>query len=121
MTEGRWRTHLTTNAEEDLRRIAAWTREQFGEAQAELYRGIIFAAFSELQNGPGLLGVRHRDDLAPGLMALHVARRGRRGRHVIMFRVVQDEERMFAVLRILHDSMDLQRHLSLQEEPRDFD
>lgn len=47
-------------------------------------------------------------DIAPGIRTLHVARQGRKGRHLVMFRVAP--ERVIEVLRLLHDSMDLSRH-----------
>lgn len=46
------------------------------------------------------------------MCGLHVARNGRKGRHFIMFRVEDiEEENQIDVLRLLHDSMDLERHL----------
>jgi toxin ParE1/3/4 len=39
-----------------------------------------------------------------------VAREGRRGRHFVLFRA--GPEQTIEVLRILHDAMDLSRHLS---------
>jgi len=41
---------------------------------------------------------------------LHVARRGRRGRHFIVYRCIDGET--IDVIRILHDSMELARHFS---------
>jgi len=39
-------------------------------------------------------------------------RQGRKGRHIVLFRVGPDQDReAIEVLRILHDAMDLQRHL----------
>lgn len=42
-------------------------------------------------------------------MSLHVARRNRRGRHFILFRAT--EAGQIQVVRILHDAMDLARHI----------
>lgn len=68
-------------------------------------------AFAALRTGPGAMGVRQRDDIAPGTFTLHVARNGRKGRHFIVFRVNGDE-RVIDVLRLLHDSMDLGQRLA---------
>jgi toxin ParE1/3/4 len=50
----------------------------------------------------------------PGLRTLHIARRGRRGRHFLMYRVAQATT--IEVVRILHDRMELTRHLPLTED-----
>ena len=42
-------------------------------------------------------------------MSLHVARMGRKGSHFVVFRVAT--ENTIDVLRVLHESMDLTRHL----------
>jgi len=41
---------------------------------------------------------------------LHVAPQGRKGRHLMVFRT-HEQGGVIEVLRILHDSMDLARHL----------
>jgi toxin ParE1/3/4 len=49
--------------------------------------------------------------LGVGIASLHVARNGSKGRHIVIFRVVSlDDTAVIKVLRLLHDSMDLQRH-----------
>ncbi|MBB4265829.1 plasmid stabilization system protein ParE [Roseospira visakhapatnamensis] len=49
-------------------------------------------------------------------MTLPVARGGRTGRHLIVFRIVPDDHHPTVdVLRILHESMDLPRHLTDDE------
>ena len=50
-------------------------------------------------------------------LTLHVARKGRKGRHFVVFRVARDPDHdVIEVLRLLHDSMDLQRHLPAVDE-----
>ena len=59
-------------------------------------------------------GARKRDDIAGGLMTLHVARGQRRGRHLILYRArTTSDPPVVDVLRLLHDAMDLPRHLDL--------
>jgi plasmid stabilization system protein ParE len=72
--------------------------------------GPINGAIQALRDGLEILGSTLRDDIAPGIRTLHVARSGRKGRHLVVFRVGGD--RTIDVLRLLHDSMDLPRHLS---------
>ena len=46
-------------------------------------------------------------------MTLHVARRGRTGRHLVVYRTGTPavDPPIVEVLRLLHDSMDLSRHI----------
>jgi len=62
-------------------------------------------------------GAKKRDDILKGIFTLHVARRGRKGRHFIMFRVggASDSDTI-EVLPLLYDAMDLQRHLPPVDE-----
>jgi toxin ParE1/3/4 len=107
-----WRVRLTSAAQNDLREIGNWTAEHFGRVQAETYAETIAEAIAALVDGPAVMGVKERGDIAPGMFSLHVARSKRKGRHFIIFRVGQIENReIIEILRILHDSMDLARHL----------
>jgi toxin ParE1/3/4 len=108
---------LTAAAEADFEKILRWTVDQFGEAQARIYAETISAALKDLAAGPTIVGARERDDILRGIFTLHVARNGRKGRHFVMFRVRRGPDReVIEVLRLLHDAMDLQRHLPRAEE-----
>lgn len=109
MPRQRWRARLTAAAERDVLGIVLWTAEHFGFEQARRCRATIFAALRDLDNGPNVTGTRDRAELGRNLRSLHVARRGRRGRHVILFTTVDGAR--IEIVRILHDSMDLARHL----------
>jgi toxin ParE1/3/4 len=109
MTERKWRVRLGAAAELDLASILRWTAENFGARQSRLYRDTIVRAIGELANGPDVPGSRAREEVMPGVRTLHVARHGRRGRHFLLYRVARG--RIIEIGRILHDSMDLQRHL----------
>ncbi len=62
-------------------------------------------------------GTGTRDDIARGLIALHVARKGRKGRHFVMFRVGSPAEPpVIDVLLLIHDAMDVPRHLAVEEK-----
>src|SRR5690349_18470158 len=99
--------------------IGDWTTEHFGGAQAKLYTQTILEALKALRAGPQILGAKPRYDLAPGLVSLHVARNQRKGRHVVIFRVIEDG--IIEVVRILHDSMDIPRHVARPAESRNGD
>lgn len=105
-----WTVRTTEPADDDFRSIIRWTAREFGEKQARAYAETLKIAVRELRAGPALTGVKVRDDISAGILTRHVARKGRKGRHFLMFRVFDRERHVIDVLRILHDAMDLQRH-----------
>ena len=105
-----WDVRLTDAALSDYREILLWTHDYFGERQARIYSEVIDDALTALMDGPSCIGVKARDDVSPGLFSLHVARNKHKGRHIIVFRV-EHQQNVIHVLRILHDSMDIERHL----------
>jgi toxin ParE1/3/4 len=109
MIEQKWRVRLGAVAELDFANILKWTTENFGARQSRIYRDTLVRAIGELANGPDAAGSKARDEIMPGLRTLHVARHGRRGRHFLLYRIV--EGRIIEIGRILHDQMDLPRHL----------
>jgi len=111
----RWAVRLAAEAEGDLVSITRWTSERFGRAQAKAYRDLILESVRLLGNGPEPPQSKARDDITPGLRTIHVTRRGRRGRHFVCYRTMQDHN-IILVVRILHDGMDLARHLPPQSE-----
>lgn len=104
-----WKIEQTSRAKQDHAGIIRWTAEHFGLHQARIYNETLNRALAALRDGPDTLGVKQRDDLAPGILSLHVAQGGRKGRHFIVFRI--RDECCIEVLRLLHDSMDLSSHL----------
>ena len=107
-----WRIRLAAAAESDFRNILVWTTERFGETQARVYAETLSLALDALTEGPDITGSRMRDDIGDGLMSLHAARKGRNARHFVIYRVSDKEETpTIEILRLLHDSMDLVRHL----------
>ena len=106
-----WQVRLAEQAELDFLDIVTWTVENFGARQADSYRETLTQASEALHDGPEILGAKAREEIGPGIRTLHVAREGRRGRHFVVFR--EAEGQIIDVLRLLHDSMDLARHLSL--------
>ncbi|MCC8396931.1 type II toxin-antitoxin system RelE/ParE family toxin [Paraburkholderia sp. MMS20-SJTR3] len=106
-----WTVRVSTVAQDDFSRIIGWTTREFGPQQARVYSQTLRSTLRDMAAGPALTGVAARDDIAPGLLTLHVARKGRKGRHFVMFRVVSDETRVLDVVRILHDAMDPALHI----------
>ena len=109
MTSKSWRVVLGSEAEKDFVRILGDTRDIFGQRQEVIYETTILTAIADLDSGPEILGSVAREDLRPGIRSLHIARHGRRGRHVIVYRA--RHENIIDVIRILHDAMDFARHI----------
>jgi toxin ParE1/3/4 len=104
-----WTVRLARQAELDIEGILAWTEVHFGIQQAQSYLEVLTLALEALTEGPDVVGAKQRNDIQPNIRLLHVARHGKRGRHYVVFRV--SEKNRIEVLRIIHDSMDLARHL----------
>ncbi|MBU0499372.1 MAG: type II toxin-antitoxin system RelE/ParE family toxin [Gammaproteobacteria bacterium] len=96
MTEYR----LSPAAERDLEAIFIFTAKRWGIEQANRYTDFLIAAFVRLSQSPMRATVC--DNIRPGYRRLGVER------HVIYFRITSYG---IAVVRILHDRMDAQRHL----------
>lgn len=105
----RWTVLLAHQAEQDFAEILRWTTRRFGPEQARTYARTLSQAIEALSAGPEVLGSRARDDILPGIRTLHVARQGYTGRHFVVFRT--GTGLTIEILRLLHDSMDLARHL----------
>jgi toxin ParE1/3/4 len=111
-----WTVRLGETARSDFRRIIGWTTERFGEKQSRAYAATLSAALEALTAGPAIAGVKARQDIGRGLYTLHAARAGRRGRHVIIFRIAGNPTRkIIDIVRILHDAIDLPRHVPANE------
>ena len=110
-TGNEWAIHLSDAAARDLSEIVDWTARRFDDAQARIYAETLSKAIQALAAGPEIPGVKRRDDILKGVSSFHIARHGRKGRHFLVFRVAE-QDRAIEVLRILHDAMDLVRHVS---------
>jgi toxin ParE1/3/4 len=112
-----WQIRLGHQDGQDFMDILSWTAKFFGKAQATSYSQTISQALQALKDGPEILGCKSRNDIEPGLRTLHVARLGRKGRHFVVFRV--GGAHTIDILRLLHDSMDLPRHLQAANDSPD--
>ena len=108
MTRRKWAVRLSATAEADYAESLRWTARQFGATKAAKYGVLLARSLARLERGPIAAEVRQRDEIGAGLRTLHV---GRRGRHIILFRVGSELTGTIDVLRILHDSIDLARHV----------
>lgn len=103
---------LDAQADVDLADILAWSGRRFGIAQRDRYAELIAEALRRITANPSRPGSTDRSDLLPGLRAYPlwlVARRRSASRHIVFYRAEHD---FILVVRILHDAMEVERHLS---------
>jgi toxin ParE1/3/4 len=111
------RAGLSPEAQEDITEILVWSHEHFGASALERYEELIIQALRDLESDPRRPGTRERSDLLPGLRSYHLAssrdrvagHRVKEPRHFILYR--QPSDGILDIVRILHDSRDLGRHV----------
>jgi toxin ParE1/3/4 len=91
---------LSDPATEDLQAIADYTLTEWGKDQQRLYLNLIKKSFVMLSQ-VGNIG-KSRKDIAEGLYSYTIKS------HCVYFRELDEE---FVVIRILHSSMDVEKHL----------
>lgn len=91
---------FTTRARADLRDIGSYTRERWGDAQAERYLDALERRCQELTDAPQM---RRTYEDAPDYCRSLV------GRHAIFFRA--DKDGSLLIVRILHAAMLPELHL----------
>jgi len=93
-------------ARHDITEVLRYTLERWGKAQAREYRDLINAALRTIAADPScgkLRGAR------PRVLSYHIKQPGRDARHLLFYRVTASG--VVEVIRLLHDSMDFDRHL----------
>ena len=111
---------LTHAAQADIVSILAWSHEKFGEEARQRYEALIAAGIRDVAEHSSELGRTARPELGEGVFSWHLARsrthsRGgpvHRPRH---FLICLCEGDVVVVGRILHDAMELRRHLDPQQ------
>jgi toxin ParE1/3/4 len=111
---------LSTSAQVDIVGILSWTAENFGGDARIRYEHLIVTALRDIAEQPYRAGSVLRPELGNDIMSYHLryARdRARtewgtvgRPRHFLLFYRVSSPK-LIGVGRILHDAMELQRHL----------
>ena len=113
-----WRVNVARAAENDIEEIQRWTRRRFGRMQAEIYSRTIADAIAALVAGPGATGIRVRPDIRAGLYTLRLSHFRPRARNLVLFRIKDADRHVIDVIRVLHDAMDLMRHVPPEGDTR---
>ena len=113
------RYRLSPLAEADLEAILTWTHEHFGERGRLRYEALLIRAILDVATDPQRPGCQSRPELAADALTYHllhsrdhvpkVTGRVRKPRHFLLVRIAGDG--CLEIGRVLHDSMDLDRHL----------
>ncbi|MGR3175573.1 MAG: type II toxin-antitoxin system RelE/ParE family toxin [Candidatus Scalindua sp.] len=92
---------LSEEAQNDLKEISRYTRENWGNKQAKYYLVELAAGFENLARSPK--PGKARDEIEKGIRSFPVAR------HIIFYRTGTE---CIEIARVLHASMDIKRHLT---------
>lgn len=110
------RLRLSNEADIDQLEIWVYTAEKFGIEQADRYKRLIGQALRDIARDPHRNGAVLRSEIAPdlysypiGLSATRSGTRIHQARHFVIYLILSEEE--IGVSRILHDSMELSRHI----------
>jgi len=109
---------LSATAQADIIDILAWTHEHFGGAARQRYETLIVTALRDIADQPNRPGSLERPELGDNVRSWHLglsrerARTNtgivRQPRHFLIYR---PEGECVVVGRVLHDAMELTRHL----------
>ncbi len=113
------RFRLSTETQGDIAAILSTTHGQFGEQVRVRYEELLVQAILDVAGDPGRPGTLERPELAKGARMYHLRHsrdhvsrsvgRIRKPRHFLLYRLAGDG--CVEIGRVLHDSMDLARHL----------
>jgi toxin ParE1/3/4 len=113
------RFQISRKAEQDIESILDWTQEHFGERARLRYEALLVRAIRDVVANPERLGSLARPEIASATLTYHLVNsrdrvparvgRVRRPRHFLLYRVSEDGS--VEIGRVLHDTMDLERHV----------
>jgi len=113
------RIRLSPAAEADITEILSWSQKTFGDAARRKYEALVVQAIVDVAADCARAGVHDRSDIVAWLLSYHISnarsrvpgreRRVVSPRHVLLFRI--RGEAVVEIIRVLHDSMDTERHL----------
>jgi toxin ParE1/3/4 len=114
------RYRLTQAARADIVSILAWSHVQFGEQARNRYEALITTAIRDAATRSDGVGRTARPELGDGVFSWHLAQSRTRSpggtvhrpRHFLICRRDGD---LLVVGRVLHDAMELRRHLDSQQ------
>jgi toxin ParE1/3/4 len=119
---------LSPEAILDIEAILEWTHLEFGERGRRRYEALLTRAMMDVAANPERVGSRARSEIATGAWTYHLRHsrdrvrksvgRVHRPRHFLLYRFGGDQ---VEIGRVLHDGMDLTRHVSGDDWPEGTD
>ena len=116
---------LAPAAERDIEQILAWSHQNFGEQARLRYEALLVRAIGDVVDDPGRAGSHARPEIAAEARTYHlhnsrdrvprVPGRVSRPRHFLLYRTLLNGQ--VEIGRVLHDSVDLERHLPDEYRP----
>lgn len=108
---------ISHDAQADIVDILRFTHNRFGDAARRRYQALIGAALEAVATDPQQVGSISREELGAGLRSIHLVTAARCptsvGCSAQALRLLPGCDRPGArVVRVLHDSMELERHLA---------
>jgi len=110
---------ISPSAERDIHAILAWTHEQFGQRGRLRYEALLIRAICDVAENPERIGSQIRPEIAADARTYHLwhsrnrvepkSDQVHRPRHFLLYRVRKDGP--IEIGRVLHDHMELARHL----------
>lgn len=110
---------VARRAKAEIRDALAWSRARFGALAQRRYAALIKHAQRLLVRDPQRPGVQRREHFADGVFLFHLRHARERGqapkqpRHFIVFTY---DDATLTILRVLHDSMDIEERGGGTEE-----
>jgi len=99
---------VTQRAEDDVGDVLLYTLRRWGEAKYWEYSDLIEEAYVAITADP--TQGRARAFVQPGILGHHIEQPGRAARHIVFYTYDETKD-CVTVVRVLHDSMDFDRHL----------
>jgi len=93
---------LTDKAKDDLKKIARFTQKRWGKEQRNIYLKSLDNCFHQLGDNPAM--GRDCDEIKPGYYKFPT------GSHVVYYR--SKTEKQIEIVRVLHESMDVELQIS---------
>jgi toxin ParE1/3/4 len=79
---------ISRQAVQDIEHVLGYTLEQFGARKHQQYKALIRLALADIAKNPFGPPAKHRPEIHADARMFHIARRGKRARHLFLFRVV---------------------------------